>query len=203
MKRAYSVNNIIQAKFNTLEFDGVWQDGIGNPELTGSWMIYGNPKNGKTSFAMKLSKYLTQFGKVAYNSVEEGLSLTIQMAIERAGIMECGRRWMLLEKEDMPTLITRLEKQRSPDVIIIDSVQFLELKFSEYKRLKEMFPTKLFIYISHVEGGIPEGNTAKRIWRDANVVFRVEGFRAFPAGRYGGGAPIDVSVEKAKEHWGE
>lgn len=203
MKRAYSVNNIIQAKFNTLDFDGVWQAGIGNPELTGSWMIYGNPKNGKTSFAMKLSKYLTQFGRVAYNSVEEGLSLTIQMAIERAGIMECGRRWSLLEKEDLPTLITRLKKQRSPDIVIIDSVQFLELKFSEYKKLKEMFPAKLFIYVSHVEGGIPEGNTAKRIWRDANVVFRVEGFRAFPVGRYGGGAPIDVSPEKAKEHWGE
>ena len=202
MKRAYSVNNIINAKFNTLDFDGVWKAGIGNPELTGSWVIYGPPKNGKTSFAMKLSRYLTRFGSVAYNSVEEGLSLTIKMAIERENIISCGRRWVLLEKEDIPALIERLKKQRSPEIIIIDSVQFMDLKFSEYKKLKEMFPKKLFIYISHVDGGVPDGNTAKRIWRDANVVFRIEGFRAFPVGRYGGGTPIDVSVEKAKEHWG-
>lgn len=203
MKKAYSVKNVITAKFRTLKFTGRWKAGIGCPELTGSWIIYGAPKNGKTSLAMQLSKYLTEFGRVAYNSVEEGLSLTMQSAIERAGIVEVENRWNLLDKEDIANLIPRLQKQRSADVVIIDSVQFLELKFSEYKKLKETFPDKLFIYISHVDGQTPEGNTARRIWRDANVVFRVEGFKAFIKGRYGGGAPIIISEPKAIEYWGD
>ena len=61
---------------------------------------------------------------------------------------------------------------------------------------------KQFIYVSHVDGKKPEGNVAKRIWRDANVAWRVEGFKAFPVGRYGGGEPIIVAEELAEEYWG-
>lgn len=202
MKRAFSVKNVADAKFRTLELDGQWADAIGTPELTGSWFIYGAPKNGKTTFALQLGKYLTNFGRVAYDSVEEGLSLTMQMAMERVGMEEIGSRLVLLEKENVDELASRLEKHKSPDVVIIDSVQFLDMKFHEYRRLKESFPNKLFIYVSHVEGKQPEGNAARRIWRDANVFFYVEGFRAFPVSRYGGGTAVDVYPEKAHEYWG-
>lgn len=202
LKRAYSVTNVIDAKFKTLEFTGKWKDAVGEPELTGSWFIYGPPKNGKTSFAMHLAKYLTNFKRVAYNSVEEGLSLTIQMAMQRVNMEEVGTRLILVEHEGVPELMKRLRKHKSPDIVIIDSVQFLELRFSDYKRIKAAFPNKLFIYISHVDGKQPEGQTARRIWRDSNVVFRVEGFKAFPVGRYGGGEPLVVSQNKADEYWG-
>lgn len=202
MQRAYSINNVIDAKFKKLPFTGDWLTTIGEPEPTGSWIIYGAPKNGKTTFAMQLAKYISNFMRVAYDSVEEGLSLTIQRAMERTQMMDAGRRVILLDKETLPELEERLDRRRSPGVIIIDSVQFLEMKFSEYKRLKEKYPHKLFIYISHVEGKQPEGNTAKRIWRDANVIFRVEGFRAFVTSRYGGGSYLTISEEKASEYWG-
>lgn len=202
MKRAYSVRNVADAKFKTLRLEGVWASAIGTPELTGSWFIYGAPKNGKTTFALQLAKYLTNFGRVAYDSVEEGLSLTMQMAMERVKMEEAGKRFILLEKEDVNELTMRLKRHKSPDIIVIDSVQFLDLKFSEYKQLKEAFHEKLFIYISHVEGRLPEGNTARRIWRDANVYFNIEGFRAFPVSRYGGGEHVDIYPEKAKAYWG-
>lgn len=203
MKRALSVNNVIDAKFRTMPFGGEWLAGIGSPELSGSWIIYGAPKNGKTSCAMKLAKYLTRFGKVAYNSVEEGLKLSLKNAIIRANMHEVARRFKLLDQENVEEMIERLQKQKSPDIIFIDSVQFLELKFSEYKHLKELFPNKLFIYISHIEGKQPDGQVARRIWRDANVAIRVEGFKAFPVSRYGGGDPVVISPERALEYWGE
>ena len=87
-------------------------------------------------------------------------------------------------------------------MIFIDSVQFLDMKFSQYKELKARYPQKLFVYISHVNGTQPEGQVAKRIWRDANVIFRVEGFRAFPTSRYGGGAHIDIWKERAEAYHG-
>lgn len=202
MKRALSVNNILTAKFNTLPFEGAWQAAVGNPELTGSWVIYGAPKNGKTSFAFMLAKYLTQFKRVAYDSVEEGKSLTMQMQVQRHQMLDVGGKFILLDKEDIDELKTRLDHHKSPDVIFIDSVQFLDMKFSEYKELKARYPQKLFIYISHVQGTQPEGQVAKRIWRDANVIFRVEGFRSFPTSRYGGGESIDVWKEKAEAYHG-
>lgn len=202
MKRAYSVKNVMDAKFRTLPFDGEWLSAVGTPELTGSWMIYGAPKNGKTTFAMMLAKYLTRFGRVAYDSVEEGLSQTIKMAMERVGMEEVGHRLILLDKEGVDELAERLARRKSPGIVVIDSVQFLGLNFSQYKRLKERFPDKLFVYISHVDGRKPEGSTAQSIWRDANVYFNVEGYRAFPVGRYGGGKYIDVWPEQAAEYWG-
>lgn len=202
MKRAYSVNNVMRTSFSTMGFDGTWADVCGEPEMMGSWFIYGAPKNGKTSFAMQLSKYLTKFGRVAYNSIEEGLSKSIKDAMERVNMTEIGRKLILLDKENVDDMMLRLKKHKSPDIIIIDSVQFLELKFSEYKSLKNNFPNKLFIYISHVEGKLPDGITARKIWRDANISFRIEGFKAFPVGRYGGGREYIINNNRALEYWG-
>ena len=202
MRQAYSVHKVISAQFDTLDFEGQWLDAVGKPECTGSWIVYGPPKNGKTSFAMQLAKYLTRFRRVAYDSVEEGLSKTMQLAMERTGMLDVAGRFVLLDKESIDELKERLDKRRSPDVIIIDSVQFLDLKFSEYKELKARYPQKLFVYISHVGGTQPEGQVAKRIWRDANCIFRIEGFRAFPTGRYGGGQYIDIDPERANAYWG-
>lgn len=201
MGQALSISKVLNVKFHTLEVDGEWSAAIGQPELTGSWMIYGAPKNGKTTFAMMLAKYLSKFVRVAYDSVEEGLSQSVQMAMERVGMKEVSGRVVLLDKEPIADLVKRLHRQKSPDVVIIDSVQFLDPSFSEYKKLKTAFPDKLFVYVSHVSGRQPEGQVAKRIWRDANVYFRIEGYRAFPVSRYGGGGTIDIWAERAAEYW--
>ena len=51
-------------------------------------------------------------------------------------------------------------------------------------------------------GNLPEGRVARKIWRDADVYIRVEGFRGFPVGRFGGERPIDVYPERAAVYWG-
>lgn len=201
MKRAWSVDNVLSKKFRTLPFDGAWLAACGCPEVCGSWFIYGPPKNGKTSFAMQLAKYMTRFGRVAYDSVEEGFSQSIKEAMIRTRMKEVGGKLLLLDKEGIPELTERLKRKKSPEVVIVDSIQFLGLQFAEYKELKRMFPGKLFVWISHVEGKMPDGGTARRIWRDANIAFRIEGFKAFPVGRYGGGEPYTISEEKAAAYW--
>jgi len=202
MKRVYSVHNVIDAKFNTLELEGEWKEAIGSPELTGSWFVYGPPKNGKTSFALLLSKYLTRFKRVVYDSIEEGFSLSVKMALKRVNMVEVGGRLVLVKKET-EELIEYLSRHKSPDIVVIDSVQFMELTFGDYKRIKALFPNKLFIYVSHIDGRQPEGLTARKISRDSGVIFRIEGFKAFPVSRYGGGEPIVISGEKALQYWGD
>ena len=202
MKRAFSVANVLDAKFNLLDFEGKWLEAIGRPELTGTWFIGGYIKNGKTSLAFQLSKYLTQFERVAYNSVEEGLSATIQDVYKREKMVDVHGKFILLDKEPQAELIERLKKHKSPNIVVIDSVQFWEMKFSEYKQFKEMFPNKLFIYLSHLDGKKPAGSVAQKIWRDANVAMIIEGFKAFPTSRYGGGKEIIINQERADAYWG-
>ena len=201
MKRAFSVDNVFSAKFSVIPFDGDWKDGFGCPELAGTWINYGRVKNGKTDFTMKLSKYMTNFGRVLYNSVEEGLSLSIQEAYSRNNMKDVAGKFILSNKESFEEIIERLNRHKSPNIIVIDTVQFWEISFKQYKQLKAMFPQKLFIYVSHEKGSLPEGSVAQKIYRDANIATRIEGFRAFPVGRYGGGEYINISKEKAEKYW--
>ncbi|MFV0507468.1 MAG: hypothetical protein ACK5L5_12340 [Bacteroidales bacterium] len=202
MGRALSVDNVLTSKFNMLDFDGKWKDAVGTPERTGTWFIQAPPKSGKTTLAMLISKYLTKFGKVNYNSIEEGKSKTMQDAIIRADMKDVGRSFMLLDKEELDEMQTRLDARKSAQFVVIDSIQFMELKFSDYKMLKKRYPDKIFIYISHMKGTSPDGSVANKVFRDAGVTFRLEGFVAFPTSRYGGGKPIIVYEEGALKYWG-
>jgi hypothetical protein len=192
---------VLSAKFTTFDFEGDWLDAVCKPERAGTWIVFGAPKNGKTSFTMMLAKYLSQFERVAYNSVEEGLSLSVQSTFRRLDMGEAGGRFVLLDRDSVGDLIKRLQAHKSPNVVVIDSIQFWEMNFATYKRLKALFPRKLFIYISHVESGQPAGAVARKIWRDASISFRVDRFKAFPQGRYGGGEPVVNSEERAAELW--
>jgi hypothetical protein len=188
-------------QFETLQMGEPWTSCIGNPEPHGTWFIYGPPKNGKTSFAMQLARRLAELSlNVAYASIEEGLSLTVQNAYRNAGIHTLNAGITLVSME-FKELCHYLAAKRAPDALILDSIQFYDLTFAQYKNLKLTFPRKLFIYISHVSGRLPEGNVARRIWRDAAISFRIEGFRAFPVSRYGGEAFYTVNPERSAKYW--
>lgn len=206
MARALSVYQVLSEKKNLVEFDGEWQASIGNPELSGSWIVWGQSSNGKTSFCMMLAKYLCKFGKVLYNSLEEGASRTMQIALERAGMKDVARRFIILEAEPMDDFRLRLSKKKSPSIILIDSIQYTGMTYAEYKALKRSFPNKLFIFISHAEGNLPEGRLANKIRYDANVKIKIEGYRAIINSRFSENATgnyITVWEEGAARYWGE
>lgn len=192
---------LMNTNLKGLPFEGQWLKTIGKPEITGSWLTWGNAGNGKTRFALQLSKYLTSFGKlVAYDSLEEGVSLSLRNACSECGMHEVSRRFLLLDKEPIPYLIERLKHRRSPDVIVIDSIQYTGLNYIEYKKLRDLFRYKLFILISHADGKLPEGRVAKAIRFDAFVKIWIEGYKAFPVSRYGGGEPYVIWGEGAENY---
>ena len=202
INRARSVSDLMNQTYNVLDFEGEWLAGIGRPELTGSWLIWGNSGNGKTRFALQLCKYLTRFGRVAYDSLEEGASLSMCKAFEEVGMSEVGCKIILLDQEPINDLITRLEKRKSPVIVVIDSLQYSGMNYADYKTLRDRFRNKLFILISHAEGKLPEGRVAKSIRYDSFVKIWVEGYKAFPASRYGGNEPITIWEEGAATFWG-
>ena len=100
-----------------------------------------------------------------------------------------------------------LSKQRSPDVIMIDSIQYFEqqggAKAPEIIRLRKKYPRKIFVFISHVDGREVEGKTAYDVKRDSFKRIYVEHFKATFIGRGKGGSRgyYIVWAEGYQKHW--
>ena len=201
IRRALSVQNLKTYQARVLPFEGLWLDAIGMPELRGSWIVWGSSANGKTRFALQLARYMAGFVKVAYDSLEEGLSLSIKEAVLACAMADVSRSFMLLDQEPIPDLMKRLARKQSPDVVIVDSIQYSGLNYAEYKRLRDSFPHKLFVFVSHADGKEPKGNVAKSVRYDAFVKIYVEGYRAFPQSRYGGGGQYIIWEKGAADYY--
>nr|DAR05653.1 MAG TPA: AAA domain protein [Caudoviricetes sp.] len=207
MARAYSNANIRSARFRVADFGGAWRDSIGMPVLRGTWLIYGGSGSGKTSFCLQLAKYLSQYGRVLYNSLEQGLSPTMQSAWIASGMEEAGRRVKLLDREGYDELFERLAKRQSPEIVIIDSINYLRgLRLSDYQLLSQRYRKKLFVIVAHEKGGEPKGALAQAIRYDADVKIRVEGYRAMVTSRYAtsevGGQDYIIWDKGAEGYWG-
>lgn len=204
-KRALTVTNILEKKRNILPFDGRFKALIGQPELQGGWIIWGGSGVGKTTFTMQLAKYLTNFERVVYNSLEEGDSETIKKALIRAGMKEVGNRFHLLDDEPMEDFADRLRAHKSPKVAIIDSIQFTGFTYRDYVKFSREFKDdRILIWLSHEEGKLPEGKCAKRVRHNSHVKIRVEGYQATAISRYAdeGSEPYIIWDKGAKDYHG-
>lgn len=201
-RNAKGVREMLSMKYDILDFDGEWYNAFGMPEKRGVWFIWGNSGNGKTSFVMQLCKYLCRFGRVAYNSLEEGVGLTMQNTLKRFGMMDVNRRFLLLNAESMEQLEIRLNRQKSPEFVVIDSFQYTMMSFRQYIDFKERHKNKLLIFISHADGKLPSGRSAKSAMYNADLKIYVEGYRAFSKGRYIGPSKcFDIWPEEAERYW--
>jgi len=210
MKRALSNMNVQAARFETAAFDGAFLRSFGRPELRGSWLVYGGSGCGKTTFVMQLCKYLTRFRRVAYNSLEQGLSLSLQRAWSRVGMEEAGSRIVLLQKESLKDISSRLRRKHAPGVVVIDSLHYwLGFRMCDYMKLREEFPSTLFIFTAHEKRGEPRGMMAQNIRYDAEIKIRVEGYKAFVTTRYErpelgeGGEDFIIWEQGAREYWAD
>jgi replication-associated recombination protein RarA len=191
-----------------MPFEGKWLDSFGRPERAGSWIAFGESGTGKTSFMMQLAKYLSGFGKVAYNSLEQGLSLSFQSAWKRESMGEVGNNIVMLQKESLNDLRDRLSKKRSPDVIIVDSVHYwLRFGVADYMALLNDFRNKLFVFVAHEKNNQPKGSVAQYIMYNSDIKIRTMGYKAFVTTRFQdddngeGGADYVIWEQGANDYW--
>lgn len=204
LKRGMTVMNALTKHRTVFPFEGVWRDAFDQPETTGVWFVWGKSGNGKTSFALKLCKLLSQWRRVAYDSMEEGDSLTFAKALQREGLADCKNQFLLLPCESMDDLDYRLSQKKSPDVVVIDSFQYTRMNHKEALDFCDRHRDKLIIFISQAEGSKPLGRSAQSLLFDAHQKIRVEGYRAFSLGRYKGNKEYyEIWSERAKLYWGE
>lgn len=201
MKKALSMVDLMRKNREMYAFEGALQEAFGQPEQNGVWFIWGRSGNGKTSFVLQLCKELTRYGKVAYDSLEEGDSLTMQNALMRVGMGDVGRRFILLN-ESLKELDTRLKRRRSPDIVVVDSFQYAHIDLKQYEEFIDQHKNKLIIFVSQADGLKPWGRTAQSAMYSASLKIWVEGYRAISKGRYRGNLGYyTIWAEKAEEYW--
>ena len=201
MARTLSAKQVLTIKFDTIRLGGGWDDCIGEIETTGVWFIWGNSGNGKTSAVVSLCKELSAFGKVLYNSREEGVSLTMQNTLRRYGMGELGSRFQLANMP-LQELDEKISQQRSPKFVVLDSFQFMGLTYKDFRAFCEKHKNKLLIFVSRTRGRQPEGRAATSAMYDASCKIWVEGYKAFSKGRFvGATGEMTIWDEGAKKYW--
>ncbi len=204
MRRTLSAAQVLRIKNDTILPGGGWGSCFGEIDRTGIVFVSGPSTGGKSSAALDFAKHLVPFGKVLYLTNEEGFRSSFQERIKRFNIQTVGAAFQFINHEPVSELIARLEKRRSADFVVIDSIQDTKITRGEYEALKQMSARKLLIFVSRIEGRLPIGRLARDIKFDADLKVWVEGGRAISNGRYIGPVGFcDVIKDKAIEYWGE
>ena len=204
MGRALTVKEILNKKRQTFPFVGKWAEAFGQPERTGVWFIWGRSGNGKTSFVLQLIKELCKYDRVAFDSLEEGDSMSMRDKLIRHGLLEVGNRLHLLDAEPMDLLSERLSRRKSYNIVVIDSFQYTQMTYKDYIRMKECHKDKLLIFLSHAAGNNPRGSSAVGVMYDATLKIWVEGYKAFSKGRFiGPTGEFTIWEEGAEKYWGK
>jgi hypothetical protein len=187
MARTLGVHYIMNKVYKSLAMEGQWLNTFGALSDPFTMLVFGHPKNGKTSFMMMFAKYLTNFGKVFYNSIEEGDSKTIQDAFVRNRMDEIpDGKFMLGDRYFFADMMEKLAKPNSGRFVFIDSRDFINLTCQQFKKLKATFKHKSFIIVCWETAGKPSGKFAKDIEFIVDVVVHVSNFKAYPRSRFGG-----------------
>jgi len=180
------------------------KDSIGEIEDAFTMIVWGKSGQGKTNFVIKLVKELSALlGTCFYDSLEEGHGKTIQDLAIRHDLADSSGKIIFLDNEHYDDLFARLKKKKSAKIVVIDSIQYINMDYVQYKRLKETFKRKIFIFVSHSNGKEPRGATATSIRYDVNIKVFVEGFIADIVSRYGGNKNFVIEEQRAKGYWGK
>ena len=201
--KALSVKLAYQKKFKKFPFTDLWLQAFGTPESSGFWYLGGGEKNGKSTFAMMLAKYLAGFGKVLYISAEEGISDAMIKAMKSAGMTDKEKNFNITEYETWEEIENRLEDRQCAPIIIIDNATIYrdEVTKKMISEFKHKHPKKLIILICHEEKGQPDNALAAHWRKLAKIIIQAEGLKAIISGRCPGGT-LMINEEKANLYWG-
>ncbi|MEO0337601.1 MAG: hypothetical protein AAF242_00160 [Bacteroidota bacterium] len=196
--KAIGINQLLNKKFVTYDFDGKWLESFGRPERNFKAVVYGESGNGKTDFCIKLAKYMTNFGKVYYNSFEEGISQTLQEAAIRNNLQDVVGKMIIGNKEGFDSVMKRMKSRNSPVICFLDSRDYMQLTERQYVKLTEANPKKAFVIICWSSNGKPRGEHAKKMLYMADIKIKVSDFKAYPRCRFGGNKPFVIWNKPAK-----
>jgi len=146
MKRQiYNIKTLKDKKFQTLEFNEQYKMLFGSPQRNFIAMCYGESGSGKSVFLLKFADYFAKnFGKVLYNSHEEGVNQTV---IDRINNFEITAKKLFIGNAlNFDEMCEKIEKNYYR-LVIIDSVKYMNFTFAQLKELRTRFAKRQIIVI--------------------------------------------------------
>lgn len=195
---------IMEQESEVFEFDGMWREVMGTPPVTGFWIIYGNEKQGKTSFSLWLAEYLSKFDRVLYVSAEQGVGSSFKYSFDKAKANPKNKKVRYTEYLPIGELQEYLNSRKSQNIIFIDNITRYDTELDREKimELKQKYENKkLIIFISHEESGEPDRASGRLVKKLAEIIIRVEGLACDVSGRCPKGKLL-IDEEKAQLYHG-
>lgn len=177
--KEFTGDELIEKKFDSLEFEGKFLELIGKPSKLFSAIIWGLPKGGKSNFSIRFADYLQEyFGDVVYIAAEEGESVTLQEKIKAIG----GSKITFAENKDRQSIREYLLKKQC-DFVFIDSINNAGIGNEFLELIKQDNPTKSFISIVQAtKGGNFKGDQA--LTHNCDFIIKVVAGIAYHSGRF-------------------
>ena len=129
------LNELKTLKFETLSFNTLYSELIGFPEANFFAIIHGESGNGKSTWTIKFAEYLSNnFGKVLYNSSEEGISKSLQNKANsiNSDYLHFGNY------KDYASIQAEMDKGKYR-FIVLDSINDMKLTPEDLSRLRAQF----------------------------------------------------------------
>ena len=193
MGKSIGVTQMLGKKYAATEMPQKWHEALGDISKPFRWLVFGNPKHGKTSFLLQFCKDMALTGnKVFYNSMEEGDSKTMQAAMIRVGMSEVTNgKFILGDRDTLPEMIEKLRKNKAA-IVVIDSRDYMNMSTSDYKKITTLFPRKSFVIVCWEQSKKPLGKYAKDMAFMVDMITHVEDHIATTNGRFGANLKFDI-----------
>lgn len=192
----YGVKQIENWKFDKVDLPDQWKEHLGDLSENFRMLIQGPPGHGKTEYVIMLSKMLAiNYGKVHFNSVEQGKSNSFHTAFMRNEMHEMASGiWMLGDKKlrTFDPYFKKMQKGNSGKILIIDSLDYMKLTFDQFMELDQRFPKKTIIIVCWSE---PMDTAAKKIKYRCDIKVEIKDYRAIVRSRFGGNKPFIIWKE--------
>ncbi|MGL5133266.1 MAG: AAA family ATPase [Planktothrix sp.] len=196
-QRVISLRTLQEKTFKLLLFEGFWLECMGTPEANFSALFWGKSGSGKSTLMLRLCDYLAKWGKVCYNSWEEGIAKTFQDRVTQLNIQRLDKIF-LLEKYRFEEMMSDDFKRKNYKVIVIDSVNYMSLTYEQYKALRDKYPHKILLFIQQMGNrGNPKGGTD--IYHATDIKVTCMGGKAKFEGRYAPERTVQIFEKKTQK----
>lgn len=186
MKKALTVNNVMNQRVERLELSEPFYQAFGNPQNFGVWFIWGSSGSGKSTFVMQLAKELARDHKLAHNTLEEDTDDAEYIdRMKLVGMQDVKANHHSIQYY-YDHLSQYLAKRDSPKVVIIDSAHYFFRTFAQYLEFKAKWvrqEKKILILTGSAKGEYPASEMLLQIMQDAKMKINVSGYAAICKGR--------------------
>lgn len=193
MGKTISIDALTNRKYPTYELSREWVSAIGLPERNFKALVFGHSGSGKTTFVLQLCKELAKYGKVYYNSIEQGEGKSLQDAVKLVDFANANKNNIKFgDKDSFGDMMEKLEVNRA-QFVVIDSLQYMNLTTGQYKQMIATHPKKAFIMIAwEGSAGKPKGEFAKSILYMVDIKIHVKKGVANAFSRFGHTQPYRI-----------